>query len=330
MLVFSDLWKPQKQFKVKSVLFLISIAILSVSCLDEPTYEVHQAFEIYVQRFKEEANNRGFNVNFVKSGLTIQFTNTSIGRAAACLGGNQITIDESLWTTQDDFEKEALIFHELGHCELDRGHMNRKLANGEWASIMRGDPLGANETDVINFAGTRRAYYIDEFFDPNTPAPDWAFLVRELEITDVDRRIVLEIDEVSEFDSDFDPVSHTNFEIDFELNTDNMSGFGGAQFMGTSPRSNIRIFTNNNRDIAIDSGEEVWGFMLFKRESQFVREGFNRITIQRKSDFYYVFVNNEFFYWFDFVPPSSDQMSSANIGSDGEPEFRNIVVSTIP
>ncbi len=300
---------------------------LFTSCLKEQPYEVGTPFEIYVQSFSNEAAKRGVDVDFQRSGLAIQFGTTANSiQAAVCLGNRTIVISEQGWSFMDEFEREALVFHELGHCELGRSHINTRLDNGEWASMMRGG-LSDCDTEILNFAGTRREYYIDELFDANAPQPDWAQWSSE--IIPNDNNVVLEIEEAVEFDRIFDKVSSGNFEIDLELNTDNMQGFGGFQFMGTSLRNNIRIFTNRNRDIAVDSGGEAWGFMYYNKKNHLLNPGFNRITVQRKSDFYYVFVNGQFIYWFDFFPPTSDKIASANIG-EGDPLYRNITVSTLP
>lgn len=52
-----------------------------------------------------------------------------VGVLAVCtkyLGGKkEIYIDENFWEQSDDSFKEELIFHELGHCVLNRDHDDR-------------------------------------------------------------------------------------------------------------------------------------------------------------------------------------------------------------
>ena len=77
-------------------------------------------------------------------------------------------------------EEEALFFHELGHCILGRSHDNRLLPNEDPRSIMvEGNidlytrclyPIGGNCEDNTY----KRAYYLDELFNRQTPVPDWA------------------------------------------------------------------------------------------------------------------------------------------------------------
>jgi len=49
-----------------------------------------------------------------------------------------ILLDRKRWAQLDLPAQEALLFHELGHCLLDRRHDNRIVATGEWHSLMRG------------------------------------------------------------------------------------------------------------------------------------------------------------------------------------------------
>lgn len=70
--------------------------------------------------------------------------------------------------------KEDLIFHELGHGLLGRGHLNTTLENGDWKSIMCGGDMINEREWNINYRGERRAYYLDELFEESTAAPDFA------------------------------------------------------------------------------------------------------------------------------------------------------------
>ncbi len=79
--------------------------------------------------------------------------------------------------------REELVFHELGHCLLGRtAHRTSRLPNGEYASVMNGKESGLYSSCVYDIGGAnngcddryKRTYYLDELFDENTPAPDWA------------------------------------------------------------------------------------------------------------------------------------------------------------
>jgi len=55
------------------------------------------------------------------------------------LGANDIAIDREVWDRSNESSKEWLVYHELGHCVLDRSHRNDRFENGMWKSLMRGD-----------------------------------------------------------------------------------------------------------------------------------------------------------------------------------------------
>ena len=57
-----------------------------------------------------------------------------------------------MWT----INRESLVFHELGHSYLGRGHDDAILDNGYYKSIMN--------TYVISYGPDMRDYYIDELF----------------------------------------------------------------------------------------------------------------------------------------------------------------------
>ena len=72
-----------------------------------------------------------------------------------------IKIDKEAWDEHDSdaVYKEALIFHEIGHCVLNRDHWDGVLDNGYAASIMN-----SNLNGVLPRYSEDRAYYMDELF----------------------------------------------------------------------------------------------------------------------------------------------------------------------
>jgi len=60
--------------------------------------------------------------------------------------------------------KELIVFHELGHCFLQRGHREDALPNGACVSIMR----SGIEDCLDNYTSETRSFYIDELFDPGS------------------------------------------------------------------------------------------------------------------------------------------------------------------
>jgi hypothetical protein len=56
-------------------------------------------------------------------------------------GYRQISIEIGFWSGLTDYGKEQLVFHELGHCVLNRGH-NNSVDNGCPESIMNDSAFG--------------------------------------------------------------------------------------------------------------------------------------------------------------------------------------------
>ncbi len=82
-----------------------------------------------------------------------------------------IVVDDRCWASRPVEDNEALIFHELGHMVLDRFHRDELLPNNSRSSIMVSGNLAGL---YAGNARSRRTYYVDELFDPETPVPDWA------------------------------------------------------------------------------------------------------------------------------------------------------------
>lgn len=75
---------------------------------------------------------------------------------------NQIVINDLHWDSMNDVAKEQVLFHELGHCMLQRAHREDVGADGRKESIMSSRKRWVkNETYLKH-----RKEYLDELFDP--------------------------------------------------------------------------------------------------------------------------------------------------------------------
>ena len=147
-------------------------------CQDkELLYSAPPELNAYVQIFLEEAAHRGKHIDLYAEGLVVNFGTLSRGKAGRCRPNDfpkQITIDSSQWEKLDAPQREVLVFHELGHCILNRDHNNDKLPFGECASLMDGnDEEGSFVCSNNYYTSQWRKYYLDELFDPDTPLPSW-------------------------------------------------------------------------------------------------------------------------------------------------------------
>ncbi|MEO0468092.1 MAG: hypothetical protein AAF206_00620 [Bacteroidota bacterium] len=164
---------------------LASIFILSGCTRDNiPARQlsIPDLIQPYIDDFEREAMSRGIDIDI--DNLIVEFEgNLNNGSAAGLCtyAGENVTPVIHLDTTStnwqnNEFSREILVFHELGHCILTRispnsGHTDVKLPNGNLASIMRST---GEQVYGGNMNAFKRAYYLDELFNPETPAPDWA------------------------------------------------------------------------------------------------------------------------------------------------------------
>lgn len=119
----------------------------------------------YFDLFAEEAKLRGLEVNYEAErieGLIQDIPNSNI--QGQCFHNEdkpkKVIIDVNYWRNANEFEKEFIIYHELGHCFLDREHLDASSQDGTCVSIMHSSPQACNfELSSIN-----REEYLDELF----------------------------------------------------------------------------------------------------------------------------------------------------------------------
>ena len=165
----------------------IFLCIFFNACQEEldPVYQVPDEIQPYVDKFLEEASKRGFDYQI--DNLIIQYDN-ELGAevCGVCSSNSQVPSQQRIirinpkCNYNGDLELETLIFHELGHCVLDRRHEATLLPNGDPKSIMVANDISLYSFCIYpvgnqpcNFT-FKREYYLDELFDEKTPVPDWA------------------------------------------------------------------------------------------------------------------------------------------------------------
>jgi hypothetical protein len=93
---------------------LIAFFIGLTSC-GKPAFH-DQAFSIYLSNFSSY-----YNVSV--AGTTVEFETLEDDAVGVCdMSDNEIKIDPEYWYNADDYEKEELIYHELGHCVFNLEH----------------------------------------------------------------------------------------------------------------------------------------------------------------------------------------------------------------
>ncbi len=120
----------------------------------------------YFERFEEEAQRRGIDVDLRAARITGQVQEIAQSRVLGqCnyqrFNHNRVTIDETFWNRTSDLGKEFVVFHELGHCFLLRDHVETAFTNGTCTSIMR----SGTGTCRDSYGRSTRDVYLEELFD---------------------------------------------------------------------------------------------------------------------------------------------------------------------
>lgn len=163
-------------FQSKYILVYSIIVLLLYSCsagggvtLGMPTRmypNVDQRLWIYFERFELAARERGMLVDLIEVGISGEIYEISKANVVGLcnhnvIDPNHIVIDGLFWNRSSILKKELIIFHELGHCYLLRGHNDEINENGTCASLMRSGTRGC--LDLYN--EENREVYLDELFD---------------------------------------------------------------------------------------------------------------------------------------------------------------------
>lgn len=126
---------------------------------------VDPALQSYFESFASEGLKRGKTIDMSRvSGILADIEDAKVlGRCTqGSVSGSTVTIDTEFWTKANAWEKEYVIFHELGHCVLNRRHLDEQKADGACSSMMQSGTSGCK---MVYNAQTRSGY-LDELFSP--------------------------------------------------------------------------------------------------------------------------------------------------------------------
>ncbi|MEO1257873.1 MAG: hypothetical protein AAFZ15_03720 [Bacteroidota bacterium] len=130
---------------------------------------VDPALQPYFEEFEYQAALRGIEVDLTAANIIGNIQEiTEEHVAGQCTYGaaidNEITIDQGFWNSFPQYLiREMVVFHELGHCYLERGHREGSFSNGACISIMR----SGLEECRDNYNSSTRSDYLDELFSDN-------------------------------------------------------------------------------------------------------------------------------------------------------------------
>ena len=159
----------------QSLVFLITCTVF-FSCQKDQTIDstveennfpsVESALQPFFEEFEYQAAVRGITIDLTEARIIGKIEDLPEEHVAGqCTYGaaidNEIIIDQTFWNQFPQYLiREMVVFHELGHCYLKRGHTEEAHANGTCLSIMRSGLEGCRDNYV---SSTRRAY-LDELF----------------------------------------------------------------------------------------------------------------------------------------------------------------------
>ncbi len=315
----------------------IALVFLTLSCTKRQLssgISVDKEFEPYVQLFVQEAENRGYLADFSDTGLVMEFGTTPSGASAVCHafgnahdGSHHITFNRERWDRRTNDDKASRVFHELGHCELSRPHNNAFLENDMWKTMMRGSPIPNDKSHVLTaFYGFRKAYYIDELFDPSTVEPSWARMN-----FDFSEGQGLETEELVSIQSITDTIFELTEEVeDFEIEAsmainepqENVFFQWGSKENGTfmsilGERSLVRIgIIEDSKDYVLH--QEFHGEIDFSKS--------NKFTIRENEDFCAIFINEDLEFFLDTL---NTDLASIGFDSDGAADISSISLKKI-
>ena len=141
------------------------LLILLASCEKEPVnFYIDPELQPYFDLFSEEASARGLTVDFEAASIETEFTDLEGNVPGQCAHSeaspNLLRIDPTIWNSYEEWEKEFLIFHELGHCYLGRSHDDAKDEAGNCKSIMH-----SSSSVCTNTFNSDRILLLDELFN---------------------------------------------------------------------------------------------------------------------------------------------------------------------
>ena len=152
---------PVPEATVEETLEVIPPTPKSYPGVDEALWE-------YFERFEKAGAEQGIEVDLTKAGLTGVIEDLEEENVAGQCNfyshaPNHVILDAYFWNRTNDNFKEMIVFHELAHCFLERGHREGSLEDGRCISIMRSGAEDCRD----GYTQATRAYYLKELFHPD-------------------------------------------------------------------------------------------------------------------------------------------------------------------
>lgn len=133
------------------ILFLFTCACAMQIPEFPPVVDINPAFQVYVDDFVTESVNQNRPVTITN--LIIQFSNQlpsqTLGECTVGGFSPTISINSVDWANETDIFRKVVLFHELGHCVLNREHVNTgSIYNGVCSATSIMWPYTINATNM--------------------------------------------------------------------------------------------------------------------------------------------------------------------------------------
>jgi hypothetical protein len=152
--------------KNNALSLMLFLALTSCSKEHTKKVSIDPAFQSYVNDFINDGASVGYHVEI--DDLTIQFTgNLTAETLGECIytETRAIVIDAQDWANETDEYKRVVLYHELGHCVLNREHVFTGTilqTNCSATSIMYPDMQS-----TTNMYSENWSWYVQEMFYPS-------------------------------------------------------------------------------------------------------------------------------------------------------------------
>lgn len=297
--------------------FLLTI-LIHLSCGSESpadsallNTDIDPEFLPYVESFIEEARARNLRISFQFTGLEVKFGIVKESEDAIGFCSREdfsIKVLKEAWDNLSENHKEVLIFHELGHCKMQRDHKTELLSNGEVASIMWPGIQG-------KFFGKRRDYYVDELYNGKTREPDWVSITAEYN-EPFKRESIATMSSSNRINQNIKIDTDRDFEIEFEM--ENIGGDRTGLAWGSNDFNKaVFITTRAPKQFDIETGKNLIGRVYSDPFSNFTEDDENKITIRKTDEDYYFFINENFVFWMEFLKFDNNFFQTFTARNDG-------------
>lgn len=288
-------------------------AFFALSCTNEKALGVIPSdFAPYVKQFFDEAKNAGINLKMHELDLNMRYGKLDMSDGLCVNYSGIVTIDSVFWKNASETSRLWLIFHELGHCVLKRGHYNDKFSFGECKSIMRGIENGFLCSSNLLSPSWKR-YYFNELFSENRILPEWYDLGALPLQAGLSDSIFYFQDTMSDQNdivvSDLPFLSDKRFQMRLDFANWNkleecIQFLWDDKGMGICDKGTIEVYRREKLN-----GQTIRNPYIFINGAEFqTNDSLTTINIEKRDDFYYFFINDILFYIMDFEPVKTSEL----------------------